>query len=225
MSSQQSINWNDIIKKEARGANDDDLGEVQDVGNTYVHTKKGLISKDEFYLPKYLVEGYDGDAVRFRITKDEAKNMFIMESAPSDERFSHYKERKDLPADIETRIPLIGEKLNVSKTQREQELRIKKEPVIEQKSVEVPVTHEEVTIERRPATAATAATGERPVTSETDITVPLKSEQIHVSKEPYVKEEVAVKKKPVTETKTITDEVRSESVNVEGENLRKSKTR
>jgi hypothetical protein len=33
---QGSINWNEVIKKEARGKNDEDLGEVQEVGDTYV---------------------------------------------------------------------------------------------------------------------------------------------------------------------------------------------
>jgi hypothetical protein len=30
------INWNDNYKKEARGSNDEDLGEVQDVTDVYV---------------------------------------------------------------------------------------------------------------------------------------------------------------------------------------------
>jgi len=40
-----SIDWNDVIKKEARGSNDEDLGEVQDVTDGYVLVQKGLINK------------------------------------------------------------------------------------------------------------------------------------------------------------------------------------
>ena len=40
MSTGKSIEWNDVIKKEARGSNDDDLGEVKEVGQTYVVTQK-----------------------------------------------------------------------------------------------------------------------------------------------------------------------------------------
>jgi hypothetical protein len=29
-----SIDWNDVVKKEARGSGDEDLGEVQEVGRT-----------------------------------------------------------------------------------------------------------------------------------------------------------------------------------------------
>jgi len=46
MATPQGIEWEDVIKKEARGTNDDDLGEVQDIGQTYVVTQKGMLSKD-----------------------------------------------------------------------------------------------------------------------------------------------------------------------------------
>jgi hypothetical protein len=45
------IEWNNIIKKEALGTDDDDLGEVQEVGETYVLTQKGVANK-EILSPK-----------------------------------------------------------------------------------------------------------------------------------------------------------------------------
>jgi hypothetical protein len=67
-------NWDEIVKKEARGKNDYDLGEVQDVQPEIVVTKKGIVDKDKFYLPKMLVERYDGHKVYFSITKEDAEN-------------------------------------------------------------------------------------------------------------------------------------------------------
>jgi hypothetical protein len=113
---EEGLDWNDIIKKEARGTNDEDLGEVQEVGDSYVLTKKGLINRDKFYLPKYLVEGYDGEVIRFRVSEEEAKNSFVRDSAPTGDEYSKFK-RSNMPQDIETRIPVMGEKLNISKTQ------------------------------------------------------------------------------------------------------------
>ena len=49
---QDSIDWNDIIKKEARGKNDEDLGEVQEVRDTYVLVQKGLINKEILHTTK-----------------------------------------------------------------------------------------------------------------------------------------------------------------------------
>jgi hypothetical protein len=156
---QTKMDWNDAIKKEARGTGDIDLGEVQEIGTTYVRTKKGLINKHDYYLPKYLVEGYNGDKVYFRISQDDADRLFTNESdtPPSDEEYrATYKDQnplKDkLPSDIETKIPVMGERLDVTKTETDGEAKIVKEQVTETKTVEVPVTHEELVVEKHDLT-------------------------------------------------------------------------
>jgi uncharacterized protein (TIGR02271 family) len=176
-------------------------------------TQKGLVIKEKFYIPKYLVEGYDGDKLYFRVTEEEARNSFVRDSPPVSEEYSKYK-TSDAPPDVETRIPVIEERLNVQKRESTREATITKEPVTEKKTVEVPVTHEEVTIERKPAGETTGTSTEGPVQSRTEVKVPLKKEEVKVTNQPYVKEEVSVKKKPVTETRQVSEEVTSERVNV-----------
>lgn len=68
-----NINWDDILKKEARGLNEYDLGEVDEIQTEIVVTKKGIVDKDKFYLPKSLVERFDGDKVWFSINKEDAQ--------------------------------------------------------------------------------------------------------------------------------------------------------
>jgi len=217
VSDTKSIDWFEIglSKKEARGLSNCDLGEVQEVGQTYVVTQRGTINKQKFYIPKYLAEGYDGEVLRFKLTKAEAKNKFVRDMPSSAQEYSRYK-TPDIPKDIETRIPVMGERLDVSKRESTREATITKEPLTETKSVDVPVTHEEMTVERRPAGETVSTSGQKPVESRTEVKVPLKSEEVQVTKQPYVKE-VSVKKKPVTETRTVTDQVRSEKVNVSEE--------
>ena len=67
-----NINWNDVIKKEARGLNDADLGEVQGVSNGFVFTQRGLIDVEMFRIPQDKAESYDGSILRFSISEDEA---------------------------------------------------------------------------------------------------------------------------------------------------------
>jgi uncharacterized protein (TIGR02271 family) len=83
----------------------------------------------------------------------------------------------------------------------------------ETRTVEVPVTHEELRVDRR-ATTETRET-DKPVQTRTEIKVPLTHEEVEVTKKPYVKEEVVVTKEPITETQTVTDTVTSERVDVE----------
>jgi hypothetical protein len=67
------IDWADVVNKEARGMGGYDLGEVQSVNSDKVITKKGLIQGDNFFLPKGLVDRYDGHVLWFRITLEQAQ--------------------------------------------------------------------------------------------------------------------------------------------------------
>jgi hypothetical protein len=80
MSSLSNINWADVIKKEARGKTDkDDLGKVQKVWDNHILTVKGILKKTYFYISKELVECFDGQILRFKVTEKEkdAKEVII----------------------------------------------------------------------------------------------------------------------------------------------------
>ena len=65
-------NSEEVLRKEARGLGNVDLGEVQEVSPEYIVTQKGTLVVDKFYIPKSLVERFDGDTVWFKITEEEA---------------------------------------------------------------------------------------------------------------------------------------------------------
>jgi hypothetical protein len=65
-------NSKDVLKKEARGIDSADLGEVQEVSPEYIITQKGTIVADRFFIPKSLVDRFDGHTVWFKITEEEA---------------------------------------------------------------------------------------------------------------------------------------------------------
>ncbi len=67
------FNPQEIIKKEARGLGDADFGEVQQVTGEFIITQKGTVDKDVFYIPKNLVDHFDGSTVFFTVTEEEAK--------------------------------------------------------------------------------------------------------------------------------------------------------
>jgi hypothetical protein len=58
--------WEDIRKKEARGIDDYDLGEVHDLEAEVVVTKRGVVDKDKFYLPK--IKSYDMMDIKYGST-------------------------------------------------------------------------------------------------------------------------------------------------------------
>lgn len=156
-----------------------------------------------------------------RLSEEDIKSKYLGDSPPllSSAHSENNKENSTKQEESESsHIPLIEEKLNISKREvTYKEATLIKEPVTEMKTVEVPVTHEELIVERRPPTEATTSQDElkSPVTTKEEIKIPLKKEEIEVKKEPYVKEEIVIKKRRVAETKTITEEVKSESYNNE----------
>ena len=68
-----AFNPEEIIKKEARGLGDADLGEVQEVTGEFIVTQKGTVDKDVIYIPKNLVDHFDGSTVFFTVTEEEVK--------------------------------------------------------------------------------------------------------------------------------------------------------
>ena len=46
----------DVLKKEARGTGNADLGEVKEVSDEYVITEKGVIDKDRLLFNFYFIE-------------------------------------------------------------------------------------------------------------------------------------------------------------------------
>ena len=217
--SSNNIDWSDTIKKEAEGLNGEDFGEVQDVSNGFVLVQRGIINKERFLIPQGLAESYDGDIVRFSISEDDMLNKYREGSdveATATVNTEQDVQTQDNVQNVEETIPLTEERLDVSKNVQEQQATITKRPVTETKTVEVPVTHEEVSIERRtPSGGEGQVASEGPVTSTQEISIPVKKEEVEVTKTPYVKEEVTVTKKPVTETREVTEEVTSERIDTE----------
>jgi len=239
------IPWNEIIKKEARGIDDADFGEIQSVDPEYVLTQKGIIDKEFFSFPKNLAQGYDGDRVWFKVTEEEARNSYMQSqnvdlldqgdsSSNNIETETTYDNSlSNTKTEEEKIIPLMGEKLDIAKTEVVDEVIITKEPVKDTKTEQIPVMHEELTIEIRPVTNDHQSSLQssninnnnnnnntsneeneilKPVENKTHIRIPLKREEVEVSRTPYVKEEIVVKKKPVSGTQTVTEELVSEKI-------------
>ena len=205
------INWNEVIRKEARGSNDEDLGEIHDISNGYVFVQKGMIHKEKLFIPKEKVESYDGEILRFNVSREEAASRYqgdVFPGLPQD--IDH--QQSNLTVSDEMTIPLIGERLEINKIVEEDQATITKKSVTETKTIEVDVTHEEVSFERRKPTGDTS-TLQKPITSKQVIEIPLKGEEIEVVKTPYIKEEIVVKKRPVTEIKEFTGKITTEQVN------------
>jgi len=92
---------------------------------------------------------------------------------------------------------------------------VEKNVVSEQRTMDVPVTHDEVVVERHPVDRRPA---DQPISEQdTTIEVPVREERVTMEKQPVVYEEVTVGTRPVTETQRVSGTVRREEARVERE--------
>ncbi len=71
-----NIDWDSMIKKEARGLNDDNLGKVQQILPNDIITTVGMVDRESYCIPKSFVDRFDGYKLWFKISKDEAKRQY-----------------------------------------------------------------------------------------------------------------------------------------------------
>ena len=212
------VNWDRIIHKNVRTLDNQGMGKVIAVPNDedtiIISSQSG---GEQYKIPRSCVSGFNGAEVLLNETAYKISSSYRVDNAgayeakPSD---IITEERQQEGKEEQTAVPLIEERLNVSKKTSTTQYTITKEPVTEKKTIEVPLTHEELVVEKRPAKDSSPAQG--PVKSKTEIKVLLNREEVEVTKKPFVKEEVVVKKKPVTETRTVSDTVTSERINMSG---------
>ncbi|MGA9936092.1 MAG: hypothetical protein WBP83_13325 [Nitrososphaeraceae archaeon] len=78
------ISWDTVIDKKVKSSDNQDLGEVHTITKDFVQTKEGLVSKKYYFIPKYYVQGYDGEHVWISLTKNDVKTKFERDNAPND---------------------------------------------------------------------------------------------------------------------------------------------
>ena len=215
-----NIDWDNIVKKEAIGLNGEDLGEVLEVRKSHIVTQKGILNKKRYYLPKKAISSFDGTILKVNMTNSDLDQY----KGNGDQLFDDYSSFKssDMSKELETKIPVMAENLEVTKRLTEDKVQIIKEPVKEIRKIDVELTHEEITIERIPSnnddsSSSLSPPNEGPNKSNTELIIKLKREEPVIKKYSFVKEEVVIKKKPITETKTITDVVVNERINYDND--------
>jgi len=223
-----------ITGADVYGADGDKVGTVAAVYPGYIVVEKGFFFPTDYYIPMSAVASADADQVYLNLAKDSALNSG-WDAQPTDLETASYATAYDtsrssgvttgdrgfaassaqVGTDEEIRIPVMEEELTA--TVRPQEagaVRIEKDVITEEQTLDVPVTEERVRVERRvvdrPVSAADAAAFE-----ETVIEVPLRSETVDVQKQARVAEEVVVSKEATQRTEQVRGTVRREEVVVD----------
>jgi uncharacterized protein (TIGR02271 family) len=113
----------------------------------------------------------------------------------------------------EQALPLRAERLQLGKQMVQTgEVRLRKEIVSEQQNVDVPITREEIVVERHPGSGQVSDT---PIGQEETIRISVYAEHVSVTKIPVEVGEVAISKRTVQENRRISTTVRHEEPRLE----------
>jgi uncharacterized protein (TIGR02271 family) len=202
------------IGDDVYGSDGDKVGTVAEVQPSYIVVEKGFFFPTDYYIPLSAIASASGGQVYLNTTRDAALNSG-WDAVPDVQTTTATAGTRATATDEEIRIPVMEEELTATVREREAgAVRIEKDVVTEEQTLEVPVTEERVRVERRvvdrAATAADAGAFE-----ETVIEVPLRSETVDVQKQARVAEEVVVSKEATQRTERVADTVRREEVYVD----------
>jgi uncharacterized protein (TIGR02271 family) len=231
-----------------RSADGDKLGTIVGIYDGRIEIEKGIFFPKEYTASFDQLDEVSGDDVYLNwgthlveSRYDELYGAGSYEKETADEEWMDYErpssrlgaqpqastgggqeERQE-----EQRVPVREEELEAHRKGMEEKgrVRISKHVKTEDKHFTVPVTREEVHIERVPGTGAgSGALDEGAFGGEfrdEDITIPIREEEIEVSKRPVLKEEIRVKKSTEEVGKDVRGKVRKEEVDIDREGSKK----
>jgi hypothetical protein len=85
MSSERLIlSWEEASDKKVKTSEGEELGKVKSIGKQYIEVEDGLIAKKTYFIPKYFVQGYDGNFIWISLIKEDVKERFEREEPPRD---------------------------------------------------------------------------------------------------------------------------------------------
>jgi uncharacterized protein (TIGR02271 family) len=199
--------------------------------------KSGFFGTDVSLVPLATAE-FDGSTLMIPYNKAQLERAPRrdpwQELSPQDEAelFSYYgvgqpaargPDTSGSDTDTDDAMTRSEERLRVgTETRPAGKVRLRKHVVTEQQQITVPVSHEEVRVEREPITEANrdkAMSG--PPISEAEHEVTLHEERPVVEKEVHPVERVRLDTETVTEQRQVGGEVRKEEINIEDERDRK----
>jgi hypothetical protein len=88
--------WDKIIGKKVKSSDRKDLGDVESIATDYIEVKQGVVSKKHYFVPKYFIQGFDGDNLYASLTKDEVKDRFERDSPPPPSEFQSEAYREQM---------------------------------------------------------------------------------------------------------------------------------
>ena len=216
------------------GNDGEKIGSVAEVQSSYLVIEKGFFFPTDYYIPVNAITQVQDGQVTLNVSKDAAlhsgwdtvPDATTVGIGQTDTVYTDVVETTmpvggqsqvagyEATSEEEIVIPLREEELTASVREVEAgAARIQKTVVAEDRVLEVPVTEEQIRVERRVVDRA-AGVNDADAFEEIVIEVPLTQEEVELRKQSRVTEELVVSKEAIQHTEQVRGTVRREEVDV-----------
>src|SRR5215203_3679846 len=127
VSESPKMTWDQVIDKEVKTSDKEELGKIKSIGDYFVEVEDGVISKKHYFVPKKYLHEYDGDTVYSSLDKEQIKQKYERDSPPLESEIQDVAKDKDYQL-----IPFMAKEpgLEIQTPSMDSELKIPWEEVI-----------------------------------------------------------------------------------------------
>jgi hypothetical protein len=65
-----------------------DVGEIKEISQNFLRIEKGTISKDKFWIPKYVADAYDGKTLWLLVSEEHLLQRYLYGEEPPAEQYT-----------------------------------------------------------------------------------------------------------------------------------------
>lgn len=111
------ISWDEIKGKRVKSNDDKYLGKIKKISQIHIRIKKGVIKREQFWIPKYIADAYDGSVLWLITSEEETRNKFYQAKEPNSEQFGkdfnlfNSPYGRNITSDLRNEVRIVNEKV------------------------------------------------------------------------------------------------------------------
>jgi hypothetical protein len=83
-----TVLWNMLKGKKVKTNDGKDVGEIKEISQNFLRIEKGTISKDKYWIPKYVADAYDGKSLWLLVGEEHLLQRYLYGEEPPTEQYT-----------------------------------------------------------------------------------------------------------------------------------------
>jgi hypothetical protein len=83
-----TVLWSMLKSKKVKTNDGKDVGEIKEISQNFLRIEKGTISKDKYWIPKYVADAYDGKSLWLLVSEEHLLQRYLYGEEPPAEQYT-----------------------------------------------------------------------------------------------------------------------------------------